>query len=124
LVKRHLCSMLPSSISWPKCGARGKEEEEELLLLVVVRGERRSVPSLRERPLRVLLLGAAGERRGRRVAICAVVVILVMLVLVLVLRGVERMSMLVLRFRSLFFYWSVERLFFLAPVTMTTVVVC
>ena len=66
-----------------------------VVLVVVARGERRSVPSLRERPLRVLLLGAAGDRGGRRVAVWAVV-ILVMLVLVLalvlVLCGVERVS--------------------------------
>ena len=64
-----------------------------VVLVVVARGERRSVPSLRERPLRVLLPGAAGERGGRRVAVWAVVIlVMLVLVLALVLCGVERVS--------------------------------
>jgi hypothetical protein len=62
--------------------AKEEEDEEEVVVVVVVVvvREDRSVPSLRERPLRVLVLlllvGAAGDRGVRRVAVCAVAILL------------------------------------------------
>lgn len=58
----------------------GDEEDVVAVVVVVVVRENRSVPSLRERHLRVLellvLVEAGGERGARRAAVCAVGILL------------------------------------------------